>query len=220
MRRALILVAAVLVVLVTAASPLGAAPPPDVQAIVISGLLRRTDFPAGWQTTSRASSPDFAKLGVACRPLVAALNQRVDRATSNGFIQDGAQRADNTVVLFPTPTDAEALFAALQRPVTLACYRRAAQVSVAQSSAKSTVRFRVVSIAPISVAPAGAESLGLEATVRATKAGQSQLLYEDAVFVRVGRAATSFDFVDTAASPNGSFTPQIQAVVGRIQAAE
>jgi len=220
MRRTLVLVVAVLGVFVTAAPALGAAPSPDEQAIVVSGLLRRADFPAGWQTTSRGSSPDYSKLGAPCRPLVRALNERVDRATSNGFIHNDAERANNTAVLFASPTQAATLFATLPRPVTLACYQRAANVSAAQSAAKSKVAFQVASVGPISVAPAGDQSLGYEAVVRATSAGQSQLLYEDAVFVRVGRTAIAFTFVNTDSSPNGAFGPQIQAVVGRVQAAE
>jgi hypothetical protein len=220
MRRALVLVLAALGVLAAGLPALGAAPSPDEQAIVASGLLRRADFPAGWTATKKGSSPNFAKLGVACRPLVTALNGRVIRESSSGFILNNAERASNTVVLFGAPAGAVALFTALQNPVTTACYRRSATVSVAETAARSGVKLQVVSVAPLSVAPAGDQSLGYEAVVRASAPGQSQLIYEDAVFIRVGRAAVSFDFVNTNGSPNGAFAAQIQAVVGRVQAAE
>ena len=195
-------------------------PPPDVQAIVTSGLLRPADFPAGWTTTNRGIPPDYSKLGAACRPLAAALSQRVDRASSRGLIRGGAERADNSAVLFPSLTEAGALFTVLQNPAIVTCYRRSAAVSAAKDSAHSGVQLRVLSVAPILVAPVGDQSLGDEAVVRASAKGQSQLIYEDEVAVRVGRAALSFSFVRTNSSPNGAFTAQMQAAVSRTQAAE
>jgi hypothetical protein len=220
MRRALVFVAAAACVLATGLPTVGAAPSPDEQVIVVSGLLRRADFPAGWQVTKGSSSPNFAKLGVPCRPLVRALNRRVDKASSPGFLQGNTERASNTAVLYEQAAGAVALVAALQNPVTTACYRRSAAVSVAQTAARSKVKLQVVSVAPVSVAAAGDQSLGYEAVVRASSGGQTEMIYEDAVFVRVGRAVLSFDFVNTGSSPSAAFGPQIQAVIGRVEAAE
>ena len=213
-------VAAATCVLAVGLPAVSAAPSPDEQVIVAAGLLRRADFPAGWQVTKGSSSPNFARLGAPCRPLVAALNRRIDKASSAGFLQGSTERASNTAVLYLRPAGAVALVAALQNPVTTACYRRSAAVSVAQTAARSKVTLQVVSVAPVTVAPAGDQSLGYEAVVRATSGGQTEMIYEDAVFVRVGRTVLSFDFVNTASSPNGTFGPQIQAVVGRVEAAE
>lgn len=220
MRRAFVAGVLALAVLGLGTPPLGAAPPPDVQAIVISGLLRPGDFPAGWTTTKPGVPPNYSKLGAACRPLAAALAPRVDRASSRGFLHGGAERADNSVVLFPSPKEAGALFTVLQNPAIVTCYRRSAAVSAAEDAAKSGVQLRVLSVAPISVAPVGDQSIGVEAVLRASAKGQSQLIYEDNVAVRVGRAAISFSFVTTNSSPNGAFAAQMQAAVSRARAAE
>jgi len=219
-RRSVVALTAAVCALAIGIPAASAAPPPDEQVIVAAGLLRKADFPPGWQQGKGGGSPDFAKLGAPCRPLVRTLNRRVDHASSPAFTMGSSERASNTAVLYLRPAGAVALFAALQDPLTTACYRRSATVSVAKTAATSKVPLQVVSVGPVSVTPAGDQSLGYEAVVHASAGGQTATIYEDAVFVRVGRTALAFDFVDANTPPGATFDPQLQAVVARVEAAE
>ncbi len=220
MRRTVVALTAAACVLAFGVPAASAAPPPDEQVIVAAGVLRKADFPPGWQQGKGGGSPDFAKLGAPCRPLVLTLNRRIDRASSPAFTMGNSERASNTAVLYLRPAGAVALFAVLQDPLTTACYQRSATVSVAKTAATSKVQLQVVSVAPVSVAPAGDQSLGYEAVVHASAGGQTETIYEDAVFVRVARTTLAFDFVNTNTPPGATFNPQIQAVVSRVEAAE
>jgi len=221
MRSVAVLVVVAACLLGAAAAASGAPLSPDNQAILAAGLLRRSDFPAGWATGPSGGQVNFARLGPTCRPLAVALSRRIGRQQSLGF-EDRAtgDRADDTVVLYETPAGTTALFDTVAAPSTLACYQRSARLALAKQGGKGTLRLTVESVAPASVAPAGDQSLSYEATVHATASGQTATVYEQAVFVRVGRAAVSFTFVTDQPSAAAGFTPQIDAVVARLQAAE
>ena len=178
------------------ATPAAAAQPPrTTSAILRAGVLSRRDVPSTWVATPRSTTSDPFPRGAACATLAAAerVARRSPHAASPQFSDPesgNTTEADNSVYALPSAAAAHRYLAAYEAGTASACFQLVLTDAVGASAS--------VALAPLTtqVAGLGDEAAGYEGTVQGTNAaGQPVALVADVVAVRVGRAATVFEFL-------------------------
>ncbi|HEV2308908.1 MAG TPA: hypothetical protein VGU73_00180 [Acidimicrobiia bacterium] len=177
-----------------AGSP-AAALPRSTGAILKSGVLSARDVPSTWIATPRTTAPNPFPGDAACRSLAAAerVARRSPHAASPQYSDPesgNTTQADNSVYAFPSPAGAHRYLAAYEAAEASACLRLVLSDAVGTSAS--------VTLEPLTtqLAGLGDERAGYEGTVQGTNgAGQTVALVADIVAVRVGRAATVFEFL-------------------------
>jgi hypothetical protein len=187
-------------------------------AIEKRAVLKKTDLEAGW-VASRRSEPEPSTVP-ACAGIEAVNAQlRPRSAQSPDFTLSQLTMINNSVVVLKSTKQAKRALEPYREPDAVTCLESVIAEAFSGPGIES-VRAVVV---PSEDAPPGADeavrlAIELTANTSATpqKPAQTYLLFYDLLVVRVGRALTSFAFLN-----QGKPLPQqyeaIDAVVGRLE---
>ena len=194
--RRLLGVSALLTALATVltVAPASAAPSakkPSDAAIAKQGVLRLSDFPAGWQQKKHKDSKPSGIAACKGTEAVVARNKRY-RAQSPDFSQGDLASAENSVYVFPREAQAIAFLKPYQAAVAATCLQKGTEKALKKASP-------TVQVVPLDVRSAipGADD-GVGYLVKVTVPGQTQptQLFLAAVAVRIGRSVTGFTTAD------------------------
>jgi hypothetical protein len=225
MPRRLALVACALVAaLVTAlavAPAAGAAGPiakkPSDAQIAKQGVLRLSDFPAGWKQSKHQQSKPTGI--AACKPteLVEARNKQY-RAQSPDFAQGDLTTAENSVYVFPKPARAIAYLKPFQAAAAGACLQQGTEKAVKKVSG-ATVQVQPLDLSSALQGGTIDDAVGYEilATLPQSGAAPVQLVLV-AVAVRLGRAVVGYTFEEQG-QPLSEIDTLINASLTRLQTA-
>ncbi len=192
----------------------------DDQAIEKQAVLKRSDLEAGWVATPRSQpepSTDPACAGIE------TVNQTLrPRATqSPDFTKSELTMINNSVVVLKTAKEAKRALGPYRESRAAACIEGVVREAF---SGPGIASLRVV-VAPVTEVPAGAdEAAGFTIQVYATTSlttqqpSQSTVLVNDLLLARVGRAITSFAFLNQA-KPLPQQYEAIDTVIGRLERA-
>jgi hypothetical protein len=193
-----------------------------------AGVLRRSDFPAGWEQHPRQSSSDneldnrAAKI-TSCKPFLAftKANKKNPRATSPNFDLDQAD-VNNTVSVFPSATKATAAMQTFTDTRLPGCLEKlyaaesTAQLAKTKKVAKQLQSVKV-DIARLDGVQLGAEAIAYQGTVKVTlKDGTLTTIGLAVIAVRVDDAVAAYSYTaDTDIS--AALQPAIVSSVSRLQ---
>jgi hypothetical protein len=198
--------------------------------IVESGLLRITDFAAGWSTDLRNDDDGGGVNPTDSIPECAGLQQINDagslgKADSPDFTTPQDKQASNNVEIYVDTAKVDEIQALVESPDAVACFQKGLTATLEKELAKddetaAVVRGVTVNGGPIDAGSFGdaTDALGYHAAV---DLGVMVLnFYFDVVVVKVGRTQASFMFMDDLPNPVADERdPLIQASVDRLRAA-
>ena len=182
-------------------------------------VLRKSDLPAGWK-----SGPDPGVTPLPSLPACSGLqtvNDALDPIATDSldYWKTDFTRAHNSVVVLSSTKQAKGWLAPYREPDAATCLEAAMKDSFTQPGIQG-VR---VYVAPVDDTPRGADdAVGFEIEITATttpstpQPAQTVVIVYDTLVVRVGRALTSFQFMN----PTDPLPEQgllIDAVIGRLQ---
>jgi hypothetical protein len=191
-------------------------------AIAKAGLVKKSDFPAGWDETPASTSSATPDFGTArsCARLQAAVDKtaRLQRATarSSQFRQDDSVGLGDGVTVYRRGADAGAALGVWKRSDVGACLTKAAAAAVTKRPG-GTYSW---SLGEFSVPPVGDDSTGYQLVETASsRQGQSGTVTVDTQVVRVGRAELIFYFIGDASAALDN-QAVVQNAVNRVRTAE
>jgi hypothetical protein len=201
------------------------------RAIVESGVLRITDFPAGWSTDLKSAAPgsdeDESTEDI---PECARLEERNDaltlgKADSPSFVTLTGARVRNNVEIYPDAGAAGAMQALVSGSDSIGCLRQGLTDMLSEELRSDPEIAPLLGDVTVDGGPTetgdygdATDALGFEAA--ADVGGQELHLFFRVVVVRVGRAQASYVFMDDVPDPWSDVQPQvIDASVGRLRAA-
>jgi len=188
---------------VVATAPAGAAPSAPDQAILQAGVVQPVDLPTGWsQLPPRGSGGRARFLGIAACRAIQKVNDAGHKAPhrQSGTWYDPANAAQTTiasdvVVAFKDAAGADAFLAAYQAPKAVQCLEKDARSKLPK---RVKELHPTITFAPIADATSfGGGSAGYELTISVTTQGQTQVVVNDNVVMKVGRAALVLTTQDT-----------------------
>jgi hypothetical protein len=154
------------------------------------GVLRISDFPAGWSQSRHQESKSSGVASCRATDRMIARSKKY-RAQSPDFSQGDTSRVENTVYVFPKPAKATAYL----RPFQAA----AAQRCIQQGTEKALRKFpgTTVQVGKLDLTSALAsgqvdDAVGYEGLATVPQQGGAVKLYVLAVAVRMGRAVVGF----------------------------
>jgi hypothetical protein len=229
MRRVVAPLALALLALVaTAAGAAGASTASD-QELARAGVLRLSDFPAGWKQSSRGSTDDAtidaqaAKIS-SCKPFAAfsKTNKRNPRAKSPNF-DESQSNVTNTVSVYPSTAKAVAAMATLADTRLPTCFEQlftavfkaqlAKTIPKQLKSVKTDIRLvDGVSIGDQAIAYEGAVDVGL-------KDGTTETIGLGLVSVRLGSTLAGYSYTSDV-DISAALQPAIVASLTRLQGAQ
>jgi hypothetical protein len=188
-------------------------------AIARQGLLRLSDFPAGWtQHKHKESKPSGIP---ACKPTeqVVAKSKKY-RSSSPDFAQGELTLAQNTVLVFPKPAQATAYLAPYQLDSAGKCLQQGTEKAFRKVKG-TTVDVQQLDLSSAIQAGGGTidDAVGYELRVTAPQPSGNIELFLVAVAIRTGRAVAGYTtenqnqpLADTDSLINASLTRLVKAL--------
>jgi hypothetical protein len=217
-RRPVLLVAVVLATLGTAIAAAPAAPaasqPSDAQ-IAKAGLLRLSDFPAGWK---QSAHKDSKPTGIAsCKPTEAATKRNKKYgAQAPDFSDSGTSFAHNTVYVFPKPAQAQGYLKAYQADSAPICLQKSVEKAFAKEKG-TEVQVQPLDLSSQLQAGTVDDAVGYELLARVPQSGANPVdVYLVAVAVRTGRGVAGYTF-QAQGQPPTEIDSVIDASLTRLQ---
>jgi hypothetical protein len=199
-------------------SPAGAASSDNT--IEKRAVLKRTDFPAGWDSSKR-SAPESSGIDV-CAGIDDANDVLAPQSTrSPNFTKTDTDNvlANNSVVVLKSVKEAKSYLDPYRDDAAVRCLETLTETALTQANF-AAVR---VYVTPTDDVPSGADdAAGFDIQITVTSAAtpgqpaQTEVIYQDYVFVRVGRALANFGFLN----PGKSLPEQgelVDVVIGRLE---
>jgi hypothetical protein len=187
--------AAVLVTALTAAlaAPASAAPAARKRsdtAIAEQGVLRLSDFPAGWQ---QSRHKDSRPSGIAACKATEGANAKAKRyrAQSPDFSKGDTTVAGNTVYVFPKVAQATAYLKPYQAAAAQACLRQAGQKAL-KKSAGATVQVQALDLSSAIQGSAFDDAVGYVVLLTIPGQPDATKLFVVPIAIRIGRSVTMF----------------------------
>jgi hypothetical protein len=197
--------------------------------IVESGLLRITDFPAGWSTDLKEDDTNGADDPTSSIPECMRLEQVNDaaslgKADSPDFTTPQDKQASNNVEVYPDAAKAGEIQSLVLSPDSTACLQKGLSATLQQQlagdpEAAAVVRGVTVEGGPIDAGAFGDATAALGYRAAVDVGTMSLNFYFDVIVVQVGRAQASYMFMDDIPNPVADERdPLIEASVARLRA--
>jgi len=231
MRRTAAVVVSVAVLSAAGAGIAAAARSPGDQRAANAGLLRLSDFPAGWTASPNTSNDNGSTRKAltrvaSCKPFVPLLGTAKAGSRANGKSTFGLNglSMSNSIVVYPTLASANRTFTASESAAFRTCTEQLLQRGLTQQLRQAGQASEVPSFAVTvqllnpGVSVGDAQS-AVGATVTLPTRGATTSLYIEDIFVRTGRAIDSFAYEDDRDPITDTAPSAITASVTRLEAA-
>jgi hypothetical protein len=187
-------------------------------AIAKQGLLRLSDFPAGWTQRRHKDSKPTGIASCKATEQVVAKNKKY-KASSPDFAQGELTLAQNTVLVFPKPAQATAYLAPYQSDSAAKCLQQSTEKAFRKVKG-TTVDVQQLDLSSAIQAGSGTidDAVGYELRVTAPQPSGNIQLFLVAVAIRTGRAVAGYTtesqdtpLADTDSLINSSLTRLVKA---------